>query len=271
MRGGFKFVKNSVSGKWVIIAPKRKKRPTVAKGTEPVCPFCLGHEYLTPPEVFRTGGGKKDKPGWLIRVVPNKYPFAQIHEVIVDSPDHNKNLFDLDSNHAAKLFRIYRDRFNQLKTKGQVVIFYNFGVEAAASLPHPHAQLAVIPKKVQMDVTRSVLPENIVHESKYFTVFIPQASGWPYEVWFLPKIRGRLFGDVTNGELDNLSPLLSKIYQKLQDKLGQNFPFNFHVYHGGDWYLRFIPRLRVLGGFELATGVYVHSTDPKEAAKELSW
>jgi UDPglucose--hexose-1-phosphate uridylyltransferase len=271
MRNKFKFLKNPVSGKWVILSPSRAKRPTVAKGTEPVCPFCLGHEELTPPEVGRTGGGEKNKPGWLIRVVPNKYPFAPVHEVIVDSPDHHKNLFELDTNYAAKVFRVYRDRYNQLKDDAQVVIFYNYGVEAAASLPHPHAQLAVIPKKVRMDVTRSVTPENLIHESKYFTLFIPQATAWPYEVWFLPKKRGRLFGDVTNNELDDLGKLLTKIYQKLQKILGEDFPFNFHIYHGGDWYLRFIPRSRVLGGFELATGVYVHSTNPKDAAKELSW
>ena len=271
MKNRFKFLKNPVSGKWVILSPQRAKRPTVAKGTEPICPFCLGHENLTPPEVYRVGGGEKNKPGWLIRVTPNKYPFAPIHEVIVDSPDHSRNLFDLDPNHAAKVFQVYRDRFNKLKGKDHVVIFYNYGVEAAASLPHPHAQLAVIPQKVRMDVTMSVTPENIIHESKYFTLFIPEASGWPYEVWFLPKNRGRIFGDITNKEIDDLNKLLVTVYRKLEEKLGKHFPFNFHIYHGGDWYLRFIPRLRVLGGFELATGVYVHSTGPWQAAKELSW
>ena len=49
MKEDFRFIKNPISGKWVIIAPKRSKRPTVAKGTEPICPFCLGHEGLTPP------------------------------------------------------------------------------------------------------------------------------------------------------------------------------------------------------------------------------
>ncbi len=271
MKNQFKFSKNLVSGKWVILSPGRAKRPTVARGTEPICPFCLGHENLTPPEVYRVGGGEKNKPGWLIRIVPNKYPFAPVHEVIIDSPDHSKNLFELDQATEIKVFKVYRDRFNQLKDDAQVVIFYNYGVEAAASLPHPHAQLAVIPKKVQMDVTRSVTPENIIHESKYFTVFIPQASGWPYEVWFLPKKRGRIFGDITDAEISNLTDFLSTIYKKLETTLGKQFPFNFHIYHGGDWYLRFIPRLRVIGGFELATGVYVHSTDPQEAAKELSW
>src|SRR3989304_10537469 len=220
MKEDFRFIKNPVSGKWVIIAPKRSNRPTVAKGTEPICPFCLGHEGLTPPETYRLGGGEKNKPGWLVRAVPNKYPFAPIHEVIIDSPDHDKNLFELDTNHVVKVFRVYRDRFNELKSKGQVVIFYNYGVEAAASLPHPHAQLAVIPQKVQMDITRAVVPENIIHESQNFTIFIPSASEWPYEIWFLPKKRGRVFGDVTNDEITDLSQHVSLILKKLEKLLG---------------------------------------------------
>lgn len=271
MKNKIEFVKNLTTGKWVILSPARANRPNIAKGTEPVCPFCSGHEHLTPPEVFRVGLGEKDKPGWEIRIVPNKYPFAPIHEVIIDSPDHDSTFFDHKPSYIAKLFKIYKDRYNQLKDDSQVVIFYNFGVESAASLPHPHAQIAVIPKNIKMDVPMSISPENIVHKSKYFTVFIPQASEWPYEVWFLPKKRGRLFGDVTIEELEDLASIFSTVLHKLEKPLGEKYPFNFHFYHGGDWYLRLIPRRRIQGGFELATGMNVHSTYPGTAAKELSW
>ncbi|MCH7541350.1 hypothetical protein IH981_01050 [Patescibacteria group bacterium] len=206
-----------------------------------------------------------------MRVVPNKYPFAPVHEVIIDSPDHSKTFFDFKPEHVAKIFKVYKERFKHWKDKGQVVIFYNYGVKAAASLPHPHAQLAVVPKEVQMDITRAVVPENIIHETRYFSVFIPSASGWPYEVWFLPKRRGRMFDDISTEEINDLSQLLLIVLKKIEKFLGEKFPFNFHIYHGGDWYLRLIPRTRVLGGFELATGVFVHSKSPKEAAKQISF
>src|SRR3989344_3853908 len=150
MKKTIEFVKNHTTGKWVILSPRRAKRPNIAKGTEPVCPFCYGHEHLTPPEVLRVGGGKKDKPGWQIRIVPNKYPFAPMHEVIVDSPDHDRSFFDHDARYITKLFKVYKERFNYWKDDSQVVIFYNFGIAAAASLPHPHAQLAVVPKNIKM-------------------------------------------------------------------------------------------------------------------------
>jgi UDPglucose--hexose-1-phosphate uridylyltransferase len=226
---------------------------------------------MTPPETYRIGSGEKDKPGWDVRVAPNKYPFAPIHEVIIDSPDHSASFFTHEPYHVSHLLKAYRQRFNSWKDEGQVVIFYNHGVEAAASLPHPHAQLAVVPNNVQLDVTRAVVPENIFHETKHFTLFIPNASEWPYEVWFLPKKRGRLFGDITDAETDDLAELLSKVLKKMTKAMEGEFPFNFHIYHGGDWYLRLFPRTRRIGGFELSTGVYVHSKPPKEAAEELSF
>lgn len=271
MKASYQFLKNSVTGKWVIIVPKRSARPDIAKGKEPPCPFCAGNESLTPPEVYRLGKGKENKPGWQIRIVPNKYPFAPIHEVIIDSPDHAGSFFTYEPEYTSKLLRIYQERFSHWQDKGQVVIFYNYGVKAAASLPHPHAQLAVVPDSVRLDTQRAATPENIIHESKYFTIFIPQASGWPYEVWFVPKKRDRLFSKITSEEIDDLAKLFSKVLKKLQKVLGRQFPFNFYIYYGGDWYLRLMPRVKVLGGFELGSGIFVNTVSPKQAAKELSW
>jgi UDPglucose--hexose-1-phosphate uridylyltransferase len=73
-----------------VLAPGRAERPD-AFAPAPVelkpdaaerCPFCLGREDRTPPEVWanRPGGGDPDTPGWLQRSVPNLYP-------VVDSND----------------------------------------------------------------------------------------------------------------------------------------------------------------------------------------
>lgn len=45
---------------------------------------------------------------------------------------------------------------------------------------------------------------------------------------------------------------------------GHEFPFNFYIYPGNDWYLRLIPRVKTLGGFELGTNVFINTQDPKE-------
>ena len=40
------------------------------------CPFCQGHEDDTTREVaaYRAPGSAPNRPGWRVRVVPNKYP-----------------------------------------------------------------------------------------------------------------------------------------------------------------------------------------------------
>jgi UDPglucose--hexose-1-phosphate uridylyltransferase len=66
-----RFIPDIHSERWVIIAPGRIARPDQTKA-EKFCVFCPGNENLTPPEVYRVGGGNPNHPGWAIRVVPNK-------------------------------------------------------------------------------------------------------------------------------------------------------------------------------------------------------
>src|SRR3989344_6798196 len=98
----FKFVQNSLTKKWIILSPRRAKRPDVAHGAEPICPFCLGREKEEPsvyqipplqsviPNSFRDLNQESNemlkqvqhdnKNEWQVRVINNKYPFAPIHE-----------------------------------------------------------------------------------------------------------------------------------------------------------------------------------------------
>ncbi len=118
--------KDPVVGRWVIISTERSLRPTNFS-SEPApraanfCPFCPGHEDKTPPEVFahRPGHEAPNTPGWMVRVVPNKFPALQIegtldrrgeglydkmngvgaHEVVIEGQSHDQNLPDLRVDH----------------------------------------------------------------------------------------------------------------------------------------------------------------------------
>ena len=77
--------KDPVTGRWVIISTERIKRPSdflverAAVIREEHCPFCPGHEGMTPPEVFAfRNGSETNTPGWDMRVVPNKFPALQV-------------------------------------------------------------------------------------------------------------------------------------------------------------------------------------------------
>src|SRR5262245_48640741 len=114
--------KDPVVGRWVIISTERSRRPSnfapATRGkAEGFCPFCPGNEDKTPPAVYtvKPPATAAAGPGWRVRVVPNKFPALQIeggldrrgeglydrmngvgaHEVVIESPDHEKDLADL--------------------------------------------------------------------------------------------------------------------------------------------------------------------------------
>lgn len=263
----FQFLQNPLSKRWVILSPRRAKRPDIAKGIEPICPFCPGKESEE-KAVYEV---KKDGK-WLIRVLNNKFPFAPIHEVIIQSPDHNKTFDQLPRPQVELIIKTYRERYLTHKSKGQVYIFNNHGKNGGESLPHPHTQLAVVPFEVNLEMPRLAsvgemkvaAKDQVYKETNHFVIFCPRTSEWPDEVWVAPKERGNDFSSIKDNQISDLAFVLSRLIQIFDLRHGSEFPFNFYIYPGGDWYLRIIPRVKVLGGFEIGTGIFVNTQDPKE-------
>jgi UDPglucose--hexose-1-phosphate uridylyltransferase len=167
------FRQNPITKEWVIIATERARRPDqfVAKEAPPepashvsTCPFCLGNEHMTPPEVFRLGDGG----GWDVRVVPNKFSAVSVegelwrrseglkrsaagvghHEVLIETPDHSMTTPLLPLGHVERIVRAYRERYFAVTTDQRVelvTIFKNHGASAGASLEHAHSQLIATP------------------------------------------------------------------------------------------------------------------------------
>lgn len=274
-----KYVPDIKTQRWVVIAPARTDRPADSAPAKPACPFCTGNESLTPPEVYRLGGGEKDKTGWQVRVVPNKFPITDIHEVIIHSPDNEKNIEKLPLEQVVLILTAYRDRYRARQNDGQVMIFCNQGLHAGASLLHPHSQLVVVPKQINLDSLVREPINNIVEENTYFITYCPDFSQWPYEVWIAPKEKGEKFNDLTDTELPDLASVLQKALQKIEaiyadpatQSIHQDIPFgyNYYIYHGTDWYIRIIPRFIHRAGFELGTGLNVNVVDPTQAAEKL--
>ena len=165
--------KDPLTGRGVIIAPERAQRPKqfdptdTAESAQP-CPFCPGNERQTPPESWadRPADSPPNRPGWSIRVVPNKYPAvtadngeadgqntdrlagAGIHEVIIENAAHVANLAALDEAQFSKIFRAYRGRLRAVREDRRwrfALIFKNQGERAGATLEHAHAQLLALP------------------------------------------------------------------------------------------------------------------------------
>jgi UDPglucose--hexose-1-phosphate uridylyltransferase len=178
--------KDPITGRWVIIATDRAKRPTdfVREKVEirgsGFCPFCSGNESKTPPEIhaYRKDGSQRDTPGWSLRVVANKFPALGIegtlnrqgeglydkmngigaHEVIIETPDHSLTLASMPPRAVEDVLWAFRDRILDLKKDRRfkyILIFKNHGEAAGASLEHTHSQLIalpVVPKRVREEV-----------------------------------------------------------------------------------------------------------------------
>lgn len=290
-----KFVPDIKSNRWVIISPGRVSRsydnlPSPPRSGDPTCPFEPGTEALN-REIYRVGGQPGD-PNWRIRVIANKYPITDVHEVIIHGPEHDKDIDEMPLSQVELILATYRQRYNYHVSNqhGQVLIFNNHDIHAGASISHPHSQLVVVPRQINMDAIPKEPVQNEVARSRHFVVYCPDFSQWPYEVWVVPS-RGvevavgepATFGQITDEEIADLAILLQKILrfiikrfaepgalaQKVEEHVKlRDIPYNYYIYHGPDWYLRIIPRLIHRAGFELGTGLSVNIVDPVDAAEE---
>jgi UDPglucose--hexose-1-phosphate uridylyltransferase len=168
--------KDPVTGRWVIISTERRKRPgdfrleSVAIRPDPSCPFCDGHEHMTPRELLahRPGGSAANGPGWSLRVVPNQFPVLRVegqlerqgeglfdkmsgigaHEVIIESPHHQETLAAMGDQAIEGVLGAFQARVRDLKRDFRfryIIVFKNHGTAAGASLDHSHSQLIALP------------------------------------------------------------------------------------------------------------------------------
>ena len=314
---------------WVIIARERSKRPSDfvrAKATPEIpsfsssCPFCPGNESMAVPETLSYWNEKTQQ--WRVRAFANKFPALTpqgdttrreergfflgmdgvgVHEVIVETPVHNKALALMQDAEVMDVLRAYQERhaaLSRLPFVKLIIIFKNYGLSAGTSLEHPHSQLIavpVVPKHIRMRYEVAVLyyddtgrclysdlavreleaGERIVMETERFVVFHPFASHKPFETWILPKMQQACFCDASAEELKELAYVLRITLLKLYRGLN-NPDFNYVIDSAitGEesneyylWHLRIIPRLTEVAGFEIGSGIYITTALPEKTAQ----
>ncbi len=325
--------RDPIIGRWIIIATERAKQPSDFCHIEAEtainshnCPFCGGNEAMTPPEIFcmREQWSKPNSTGWWVRTIPNKFPALQIegkldrqgngiydmmngvgaHEVVIETPEHNKSLADLEIHYIEKVLLSYRERMLDLKKDPRfkyILIFRNHRSSAGASLDHPHSQLIatpIVPKRVKEELRGALEHFNfkdrcvfcdiiwqeikdrkrVVIENEHFLTFTPYASRFPYEICIIPNKHKACYESITNEEIPALAQILKSSLLKLK-KLLSDPPYNYIIhttpfslptdlkdYH---WHIEIIPRITHVAGFEWGTGFYINSVPPEDAARDL--
>ena len=322
--------RDPIVGRWVIIATERARRPSqirqgLEERTPSFCPFCPGNEARTPSEVFVLGrpAVPANVPGWTVRVVPNRYPALMIegdldrqaegiydrmngvgaHEVVVETPDHDRVLSDLSDAEVADVLFAFKARVIDLRNDQRfryILLFKNHGAAAGATLDHTHSQLIalpVTPRQVAEEIEgarrhyehreRCIFCDivgqerkdrsRLIYENEEFVAFAPWAPRSPFETWIVPKRHESNFEAEPRERLGLCAQALRSILRRVQAALGQP-AYNFMVhtnplrdassasYH---WHIEVMPALTQLAGFEWGSGFHINPVPPEEAAEFL--
>lgn len=321
-----------ITNQWVIYSRARAKRPHDLRresgparelpGHDENCPFCPGNEDHLGGIIHETPSD--NEYGWLTRVIPNKYPALKPegsaersnhnlrvsmdgygrHEVIIESPWHDKDLASMDLVELQAVLDTYYLRYlahAQADHSMMTIIFRNHGTRAGTSLIHPHSQVVttpVVPAMIRLReaeaqrywdrlgrcVCCDILAEELelgsrlLRQTEHFAAFVPFAARVPMEMWLLPKRHTADFGDVTSQELRDLANLLSDLLgrlHRLMDDPDYNLVINASAsHHHGEphlhWYLSIRPRLTTMAGFEIGSGMNINPSLPEDDAQFLN-
>lgn len=307
---------NPLALRWVAIAGHRSERPVEAPPDvpqpdrpthDPDCPFCPGNEHQTLPPVETV---LADDGSWRLRVVPNKYPsFAGAEplpdaptetaaasgscEVVIFTPDHDRDLADCSPAGAADFLGVISERCRvhaALPAVAHTSVIVNRGSTSGASLTHPHAQLLstpFVPPTVPLeldafadepDLLTTMVdrhPEGVVARRKHAVSICPPWAGFPFETWVVPTAPTRSIADAADSELAEVGELLVDLLGRLRQALGEvdyNVAFRVPPPRADGpftWHLQVLPRHVPLAGFELSAGVAVNATPAEVAADRL--
>ena len=320
---------NKATKEWVIYAPDRGDRPKdfnkqKKKHELPEhdthCPFCPGNEDKLTSVLMELPA---KNGSWQTRVVPNKFPAlipegdplreaADIylkmnsygrHEVIIESPYHNRDIPLMSSDELNRVIETYHKRYmDVMRTNKNLIplIFRNHGERAGTSLLHPHSQLIVtgfVPhhfrwheieaqryhdewgkcvfcEMLEYEINKKV---RIIHELETMVAFVPYAADVPFEVWIIPRTHKADFGKISDDEKSDLVVILQSVLKTFYNKLNDpdyNYMINTSArYEAGEphlhWYFQIRPRLTTRAGFEIGSGISINPSIPEDDAAFL--
>lgn len=317
-----------VTGDWVVIATGRAKKPedfvldkraSIPEDPDKICPFCHPEETGQEEDVLIYKKGDSD---WSLRVFPNKFPAFErngtpkhfeegpyfgmegtgYHELIV-TRDHQKQIANLEVQEVAEIVDAYRERYVDLMNKKSVnyiEIYHNHGMEAGATIRHPHSQLVAVPVispyvKGELDGAETYFRANrdcvycamiewegghgkrVVFENNLFIAFCPFASRSAFEIWVMPKKHSPYFERIAEKDKMEMAEALQISINKIYKALGDP-AYNFYLHtapcDGKDyphfhWHIEILPRTTIWAGFELSTGIEISKIQPETAAEYL--
>lgn len=178
-----------------------------------------------------------------------------VHEVIIESPGHDKPPEDLGPSHMQKVIEAQVGRIKEIEKDEKikyVLVSKNSGMLAGAVNSHPHCQIIatpVIPMRIKAELDgakdyyaykercifcdfideESRAGERVITLSERFIAFCPYASRFPFEFWVMPRRHNCSFKDMGPEEAGDLGEVMASALRKMRKALRE--PSYSYVIH----------------------------------------
>ena len=253
--------KDPITRSWVVAGHRERSAPR--QGPCPLCP--------EGSDGSRTILQLPANGPWQVRVCPHVRPLYQIegdpargadgifdrmeaigaHEIIVETPDHSRQLAQLSDGEIALVLEAYALRIADLKRDARfkyVAAFKNQGVASGEEWSHAHSQITAttfVPRRILYelraardwyrerercvfcDIFRQEIRQTkrIVDSVGDYYALCPYASRVPYEMWIFPRTHSHQFESLRSGEnRSHLATLLGRTLRRLVQVAG-----SFHM------------------------------------------
>jgi len=244
--------KDPITRSWVRVGHSEKVRVP-----EDGCPLCPGHRGDVASLLELPAGGSP-----RVRVIPHFHPLYQIefeagrapdgiydymrpvgaHEIIIDSPEHDRTLEELSDEQISYVLEAYAQRIVDLKRDTRfkyVTVFHNRGALAGAEWEHSYSEVTAtvfVPRRLLYELrsARSWFEEKercvycdilrqeerqgarILDSQGDYVAFCPFASRVPFEIWLMGRRHNHLFERAMAGSnRRHLATLLGRTLRRL--------------------------------------------------------
>lgn len=245
--------KDPITQSWVILG----ERELLSDG-QTVCPFDPEKIEKLPSILTWPPEGP-----WQVRVVPHPEPLYRVegepgrlaegmydkmgatgaHEVVVETPLHDKRLSQLSDEEIDRVLWAWATRIADLKKDPRfkyVSVFKNQGVLAGEEWPHAHSQVTAtifVPRRIKYELSsahewfkekeRCIFCDTVRQEEKQgkrivdvqgeYYALCPYASRVPYEIWLMHRRHNHLFEQPKPGaNRRQLAALLGRVLRRLE-------------------------------------------------------
>ncbi len=263
--------KDPITRSWVITGDDPVDGNARQRGA---CPFCPDSPNAA--QIISTQMGSQGT-AWAARAVVHPTPLYRIegdpgrrgdglydrmrsvgaHEVLVENPNHQRNLWQATDGEIEQFLRLAAERILDLKNDARikyVSLFKDYGSHAGQEFDHPTSQLTAtmfVPRRVLYELRagreyflskeRCVFCDILNQEERQsvrvveargdYVVLCPYAPRVPYETWILPRTHEAGFERtalVRPDMLGELAAILRRTLQRIRT-MGEDFHLVLHT------------------------------------------